>query len=219
MHDEARSPADPALRRDEQVEILEREVVYQGFFRIVRYRLRHRQFAGGMSPVLTREVFERGNAVAVLPYDPERDRVLMVEQFRAGALDAPGEPWLLEPVAGIVEEGETPEDVVRREADEEAGLEILDLVPVCEYFVSPGGAAERCRVFVGRIDAGGAGGLFGRADEAEDIKVHVLSFDDAMAHLSSDRPLASHAVISLQWLLLNRGALRRRWLGADAAGA
>lgn len=201
-------------RGERQVEILEREVAYDGYFRIVRYRLRHARFAGGMSAVVSREVFERGHAVAVLPYDPAGDRVVMVEQFRAGALDAPGDPWLLEPVAGIVEAGETPEEVAHREADEEAGLEIHDLVPVCEYFVSPGGAAERCRVFVGRIDGVPAGGVFGRADEDEDIRVHVLPFERAVALLADGRPLASHAVIALQWLALNRDPLRRRWRGA-----
>jgi len=202
---------------DRQVEIVEREVAYDGYFQIIRYRLRHRQFQGGMSPVLTREVFERGQAAAVLPYDPARDEVVLIEQFRAGAIGAPGHPWLLEPVAGIIEAGETHEEVVRREALEEAGLEIRDLIGVCAYFVSPGGTTERCRVFVGRVETGDAGGVFGRADEGEDIKVHVVPFARIRGLLDGEHRFASHTVIALQWLALNRDAVRRRWSGEARA--
>ncbi|MDX1540658.1 MAG: NUDIX domain-containing protein [Geminicoccaceae bacterium] len=192
------------------VEVLEREVAYQGYFQIIRAKLRHEQFRGGLGSTISREIFERGQAVAVLPYDPDRDEVVLVEQFRAGALDAPGEPWLIEPVAGIIEDGETPADVARREAREEAGLEIADLVPVCEYFVSPGGATERCRVFIGRVTTAGAGGIFGLEGEGEDIMAHVFKLDEAIGAIGRDpRFRTASALVSLQWLALNRDRVRR----------
>lgn len=199
---------------ERRVEILERQVAFQGYFQIIRVQLRHGLFGGGLGPVITREIFERGQAVAVLPYDPDRDEVVLVEQFRAGALDAPGEPWLMEPVAGIIEEGETPADVARREAQEEADLEIRDLMEACAYFVSPGGATERCRVFVGHVRTDAAGGVHGLAREGEDIKVHVLKLDDALRMIGTDPRLqTASALVSLQWLALHRAEVRRRFAG------
>jgi ADP-ribose pyrophosphatase len=198
-----------------RVEIIEREVAFQGYFQIIRLRLRHEQFRGGMGSVLSRELFERGQATAILPYDPDRDEVVLVEQFRPGALGAPGDPWLIEPVAGIIEAGEMPADVARREAREEAGLEIEDLIEACEYFVSPGGATERCRVFIGRARTAFAGGVHGLAGEGEDIKVHVLRLADALALIGHDpRMRTASALVALQWLALNRDRVR----AAFAAG-
>lgn len=204
-----------------KVEVVGREVVYQGYFQIIRARLRHDQFRGGQGEVLTREIFERGQAVAVLPYDPDRDEVVLVEQFRAGALDAPGEPWLIEPVAGIIEPDEAPEAVARREAREEAGLEIEDLMAACEYFVSPGGATERCQVFIGRVTTEGAGGIFGLEGEGEDILAHVFKLDQAVAAIGTDpRFRTASALVSLQWLALNRDRVRRAFARAlDAPSA
>src|SRR5579883_291418 len=120
-------------------EIVKRELLYEGVFRLARYHIRHRTFRGEWTPVFTREVLERRSAVAVLPYDPILDQVVLIEQFRAGALANPQSPWLIEIVAGVYEEGEQPVDVAKREAVEEAGCKILDIHPISEYFVSPGG--------------------------------------------------------------------------------
>lgn len=196
---------------DPRIEILERTVPFDGHFKIVRYRLRHQLFAGGASGVLTREVFERGHAAAVLPYDPERDQVVLIEQFRAGALGVVDEPWLLEPVAGVIEAGESVAEVARRESLEEAGLEILDLAPVCRYFASPGGSTETCQVFIGRIDARSAGGVHGLADEGEDIKVHVMTLDRALDRLERGELQVVTTIVALQWLALHRAQLRARW--------
>jgi len=124
------------------VEVLGRTTLFQGFFRMVEYRVRHRLFNGGWSGEVRRELFERGHAVGVLPWDPRSDRVALVEQFRVGALADPAGPWLLELVAGMVEEGETPEEVARRELVEEAGIAEVELLPICDYLVSPGGSDE-----------------------------------------------------------------------------
>lgn len=193
-------------------EILDRELCYQGFFRLERYRLRHTLFGGGWSGALTRELLERGHAAAILLYDPERDSVVLIEQFRVGALTAPDGPWLLEIVAGIVDEHEAEEDVARREAMEEAGCAVLDLIPICEYLVSPGGTSERIKVYCGRVDASGAGGIHGLAHEGEDICVHVVPFAQALDMLNAGRIDSASPIIALQWLALHREDVRRRWL-------
>ena len=201
---------------DPRVEILDKTVCYDGFFRLERYRLRHRLFSGAWSRVLTRELFERGQAAAVLPYDPALDVVVLVEQFRIGALEAPGSPWLLEIVAGVIDHpGETPEDVVRREAVEEADCQIQELVHICDYFVSPGGTSERISLFCGRVDATGSGGLHGLADEAEDIRVIVVPFAEAIEQLHAGKINSAAPIMALQWLQLNHDQLRARW-GAGA---
>lgn len=199
------------MMTDPRVEILDKTVCYDGFFRLERYRLRHRLFSGAWSRVLTRELFERGHAAAVLPYDPVLDAVVLVEQFRIGALEAPGSPWLLEIVAGIIDPGETPEDVVRREAVEEANCQIQELIHICDYFVSPGGTSERIALFCGTVDATGAGGLHGLTAEEEDIRVTVVPFAEAIEQLHAGKINAAAPIIALQWLQLNHDQLRTRW--------
>ena len=197
--------------QDPQYEILEIATGYAGFFRLLRYRLRHRLFNGGWSPVLTRELFERGHAAAALPYDPETDQVVLTEQFRIGALQAPGGPWLLEIVAGIIEVGEAPEAVVRREAIEEIGCAIGELVPICDYYVSPGGTSERMHLFCGRVDASQAGGVHGAADEGEDIRVVVMPAADAISHMQAGKIVSAAPIIALQWFMMHRASLREHW--------
>ena len=126
----------------DDVEVLERTIPYNGYFRIQAYRLRHRRFGGGWTEVMTRELFERGHAAVVLPYDPARDRVVLIEQFRIGAYAAGLAPWMIEAVAGIIEPGEAPEEVVRREALEEAGCAVTALEAIGTVMPSPGGSSE-----------------------------------------------------------------------------
>lgn len=194
-------------------EILDKSIGYSGFFRMEKYRLRHELFSGGWSPEMTRECLERGHAVAVLLYDPDSDQVVLLEQFRVGALEFPGGPWLVEIVAGIMDEpGETTEDVARRETIEEAGCELLDLAPICHYLVSPGGTSETITLFCGRVDAATVTpGVRGVAAEHEDIRVHVVSRLEALALLHSGRISSAAPIIALQWLELNRPRLLERW--------
>lgn len=196
---------------EKHVDILERTTVHDGHFQMVRYRLRHWQFGGGMGPELVRELFVRGHAAAVLPYDPIRDEVVLIEQFRVGALAAGHDPWLLEPVAGILEAGETADEVARREAIEEAGLPVLDLAPVCNCFMSPGGTSEIVQCYIGRVATAGAGGVFGLDDEGEDIKVHVVPFEQALAWLDQGRLQVASTLLTMQWLARHRDRLRSRW--------
>lgn len=194
------------------VEIVAREVLFKGYFQLEQYRVRHRLHAGGWSGVVTRELFERGHAAAVLPYDPRRDAVALVQQFRVGALAAGRGPWLTEIVAGIIGPGEMPEEVVRREASEEAGLDLGELVPISRHLTSPGGCSETVVMFCGRIDAATAGGIHGLSQEHEDIRVIVLPAQDAFALRRQNVEIADgNTIVALLWLELNREELRRRW--------
>ncbi|MBL8704739.1 MAG: ADP-ribose diphosphatase [Rhodospirillales bacterium] len=193
------------------IEIIEQKTVFQGYFRIDRYRLRHKLFAGGWSGEVMREIFERGHAAAVLPYDPVRDTVALVEQFRIGALSAGRDPWMIEVVAGIIDAGETPEEVVRREAIEESGVTLTALAPMLTFLASPGGTSETCALYCGRADLSQAGGIHGLPEEHEDIRVLVLPADEALALLAHGKVENATAVIALQWLALNRDRLRLDW--------
>jgi len=194
------------------VEIVARHSVFEGYFRIDKYHLKHRLFAGGMSGEFTREIFERGHAAGVLPYDPVRDEVVLIEQFRPGALAAGLHPWLIEPIAGIIEPGEAVESVVRREAREESGCEITDLIPMHHYLTSPGGTSETCALFCGRVDSNGAGGFHGADGEDEDIRVFTLPFAELRKWLDDGRFNCALTLIAIQWLALNRDKVRARWL-------
>lgn len=194
------------------VDIISHEVAYQGYFRIERYELRHDLFSGGQSSVFSRELFERGNAVGVLPYDPIRDEVVLIEQFRIGALKDPNSPWLFEVVAGVIERGETPDAVAKRELQEEAGLDCQALHGFCDYWVSPGGMSERVHLFVAHIDARQANGIHGVADEHEDIRVFTLPLSDAVQAVFDGQIDNSATIIALQWLALNKSLIQQRWI-------
>ncbi|MBH2035489.1 MAG: ADP-ribose diphosphatase [Pseudomonas sp.] len=199
------------MNRDDDVEVVEREACFRGFYQLDRLHLRHRLFAGGMGKLINRELFVRHDAVCVLPYDPQRDCVVLIEQFRIGALDKSANPWLIELVAGLIDKDEQPEQVARREAVEEAGLELAELWPLTQYYPSPGGSDERVHLYVGRCDSRGAGGVHGLEEEGEDIRVLVWSLDEALAALDDGRIDNAASIIALQWLALNRDKVRERW--------
>lgn len=201
-----------------EFEVLDRADAYKGFFRITRYTLRHALFRGGMSEDFTREVFVRGTAVAVLLYDPDQDKVVLVEQFRVGAMAADEQPWMLEVVAGILDEGEEPEDVARREAHEEAGCTVKALVPITRFLPSAGGSNEVISLFCGQVDSDGIGGVHGLAEENEDIRVLVTSADEAIAWLDTDRYRNAMTIIALSWLARKRDELRRAWVKSPQPG-
>lgn len=191
------------------VEIISRESGFAGFYRLDILRLRHRLFDGSWGAELQRELFVRHDAVCVLPYDPWEDSVVLIEQVRVGALDKTERPWLLELVAGLIDKDESPEEVAHREAQEEAGLELLSLAPITRYFPSPGGSDELVYLYCANVDSRGAGGVHGLAAEGEDIRVSVWSRADALAAVEDGRIDNAASIIALQWLGLHAERLRR----------
>lgn len=191
----------------DDLELVERKTLYQGFFRMDECSLRHRLFDGRWSRVYSRELFVRGPAVGVLLYDPKRDLIGLIEQFRVGALDNPAGPWLLEVVAGIVEDGETPEQVARRELVEEAGIQDAELIHICDYLVSPGGTSESMTLYCAQVNLEGRGGVHGLADENEDIYLHVVSRGEALEALAAGLCNNAPLIIALQWLSLHHDGL------------
>lgn len=211
----------PAFGIDD-VEVVDNTLGYDGFFQIRSLTLRHKLYEGGWSKSINRELFCCFDAVGVLLYDPAMDAVAMVEQFRVGALghellagdSAEGRsPWLLELVAGLIDKAEPPEVVASRESEEEAGALIQQLEPIARYYSSPGGSAEYFHLFCGKSDLSEVGGIHGVEDESEDIRVHVLTVDEALAGLASGRFNNAHSIIALQWLQLNRDRLRSLFAG------
>lgn len=193
------------------VEILDQNTVFQGFFRISSLRVKHKLFQGGWSAEVKRELFERGHAVIVLPYDVKNDRLVLIEQFRIGALDNPNGPWLLEAIAGMIEQGETIEQVAERESEEEAGLKLTEFWPMLSYQSSPGGSTERIYLVLARLKDEVETGVYGLASEQEDIKVHSLLRQDAMQLLKAEKIDNAATVIALQWLALNLDEVRKSW--------
>lgn len=185
---------------------------YDGFFKLDKFKLRHTLFAGGWSQPLEREVFRRNNCVGVLLYDPDRDEIVLLEQFRIGAAVQTERAWLLEIVAGAIEEGETAEEVAYREAVEEAGCKIEKLELISEFYTSPGGTSERLTLYCGKVDSTDVGGIHGLPEEDEDILVSVISFDEAFSLVEQNRFESAIPIISIQWLALNRDKLRAKWL-------
>ncbi|MCW8195770.1 NUDIX domain-containing protein [Proteobacteria bacterium 005FR1] len=192
----------------EDVEISSEETVYDGFFKVRHYQLRHKLFAGGWSNELSRELFVRHEAVGVLLYDPERDLIGLVEQFRIGALEEPNGPWCLEVVAGIIDTNESPEQVAIRELKEEANARAERMEYICQYLPSPGGTNERLHLYCGYCDLSQVAGVHGLDSEDEDIKVHVFPAAEVFDQLYSGRFNNAATLISLQWLQQRR----QEWL-------
>ncbi|HHX63315.1 MAG TPA: NUDIX domain-containing protein [Chloroflexi bacterium] len=196
------SPHDEGPHR---VEILLSERVLDGFFRVDRVQLRHERFDGRMSPPMTRLLFERGDSVAVLPYDRKRDEVLLVRQFRYPAFVRGGPGWLWEIIAGMQEEGVDPKDVARNEAMEEAGYRLGPLRHIATVYPSPGGSSERVAIYLASVteaDRVSAGG--GLEESGEDIQVRMVPLDEALAMIEDGRIMDAKTVLALQYLALHR---------------
>lgn len=198
----------PELKHQD-VEILQEKQVSHGYLPIKEYKLRYRLFEGGWTHVLTRELMLRPNVAAVLLYDPKEDKVVLIEQFRMGALEENESPWVLDIVAGLIDEGEGSEDAAKREVREEASYTVHRLLPICRYLVSVGISNEKTSIFCGIIKIEENSNRFhGIKEEGEDIQLHILSVRDALVLLKEGKILAASAVIALQWLALNHSSLR-----------
>ena len=188
-------------------DLVKKEQMYSGFFTVDKCQLKHDLYRGGETEI-TRELLHRGDAVAVLLYDPAHDKVVVIEQFRVGAVGDEQGPWLLEIVAGVVEEDESVKDVARRECMEEAGVEVHAFDVIHSFYSSPGGCSEKIYLMCGLVDSTGVGGVHGLDEEGEDIKVSVYGYEEIVSLLATDRISSAIPIIALQWLQINRERLR-----------
>ena len=186
------------------VETVSCEKVYKGYFSVDKYVFRFRRFNGEMSAPISREIFERGDAAAVIPYDPVRNEVILIQQFRPGAaVRDKNTCWLNEIVAGIIDKGENPETTVRRECMEEAGIKLGKVMHAFDFYTTPGGSSEKISLFVGEADSSVASGIHGLKTEGEDIRVFKVSFAKAMEMLEQGMFINSIAIAGLQYLALH----------------
>lgn len=195
----------------QDVRIESTETAYNGFFKVNKVRLSHRLFEGGWTQTITRELFERGHAVAVLLYDPELKEFVLIRQFRVGAMATCDSPWLNEVVAGMIDAGESADEVCLREAHEEAGVRITALTKALSYLSSPGGTTERIHVYIGRVDATQAQGIHGLDSEHEDIQVFRIDEAEAVAWMEQGKLDNAAALIALQWFVLNKQRVLDEW--------
>jgi len=199
----------------QDIEIISRKNVFDGFFKMEEYQFKHRLFEGGWSKVVKREIFERGHAVAVLPYDLKRAEFVLIEQIRIGALPTRDNPWLIEIIAGMIEPNESAEDVCIREAKEESGVDLTHLSKALSYLSSPGGTSERLHIYMAQVDSSTAAGVHGLEYESEDIKVHRVPEQLALDWVESGVIDNAAAIIAIQWFMINKQKLLAEWRKAD----
>ena len=202
----------PVIFNKKDVFNLTKRILYKGFFSLFEYRFQYRKFDGSVSEMVSREILERGHAVVLLAYDDKRDEVVLIEQIRIAAIDTQASPWILELIAGMMDhENESTEEVARREAMEEAGIVIGQCKPIISYLASPGGLTEQLHILVGQVDSSTAKGVHGLAEENEDIKVHVVSREQAYKWVEDGVINNAASIIALQWLQLNHLTLKNEW--------
>lgn len=193
----------------EDVEIKETKSLSSGHYKVLQHRVRIKKFSGEWSATFEREQIQVSDSAAVILYDPKLDVIVLIEQFRTGPLNQNKlEPWLLEVVAGYADQGETPDQTAIREAKEEANVSIKQLIPIHQYYTSPGGLTERTWIYCGIIDARDVGGVHGLDEEHEDIKVHSLKYSDVMQLLDEGLLTSSSTLIALLWLKMNHDQFR-----------
>ena len=183
--------------------------LYRGFYQMDQLTVTHQRFDGG-SQTISRELMDRHDAVCVLLVDFSCQVVVLIEQFRVGTLQD-SNPWQIELVAGLIDKGEEAEAVARREAIEEAGVDLGRVHPISRYWPSSGGSNERIDLFVGEVDSSLASGIHGLAEEGEDIRVLSVPFAEAYAWVRDGTINNAAAIIALQWLQLNETSLCDRW--------
>jgi len=194
------------------VEIAGSQTVSARYLRIDTLRFRHRLFSGEWSAERNYDVLRRGQAVAIVLYDPDHDRVVLIEQFRLPALLAGSSPWQLEAAAGLIDTDETPQAVAVRETHEETGLAVIgEPIPIQHYLSSAGNSDEGIFLFCGRVDSTAAAGVHGLPEEHEDIRVVVKTLAEVETLLDAGAIESGHSLIGLYWLLRHRDRLRRLW--------
>ena len=202
----------PIVFNKKDVFNLTKRLLYKGFFSLYEYRFQYRKFDGSVSDAVTREILDRGHAVVLLAYDDKRDEVVLIEQIRIAAIDTQDTPWMLELIAGMMDhDNESSEEVAKREAMEEAGIMVGQCKPIISYLASPGGLTEQLHILVGQVDSSTAKGVHGLAEENEDIKVHVVSREQAYQWVEEGIINNAASIIALQWLQLNHQSLKDEW--------
>ena len=184
------------------VKINYQELLLSGFCHIERYHMQHKFFDGTWSQEYTRDLMIKPAVAAALAYDPQRNNVVLLEQFRIGALEHNPNPWLIEVVAGIMDKQESHEELIKREMLEETGLTIAQLIPIYDYLVTPGCSTEKVKLFCAHVDSSKAQEFCGLKEEHEDIRVHVVAAEAAFAAVHHGQINNSAAIIALQWLEL-----------------
>lgn len=187
-------------RSTDDIQILGKEIIGEGWGQLERYHLKHRRYDHSWSEAIDRDLYTIGEVAAVLLYDPKQDTVLLTEQFRTCGLRYGEATWLVEIVAGLIDGDDTPEETARREAKEEAGCDVSALVHISTYYSSPGGYGERMHLYIASTGLADAGGFFGLAHEHEDIRAVVVPFSDALAACDDGRIIDGKTLIALNWL-------------------
>jgi len=199
------------MNRDD-VMLDDTEILHDGFFRMEHFLFRHRLYEGDWSPQLSREILVHSPVAPVIPYDPVRDEIVLIEQFRGGIYASGDEnPWSVEIVAGIIELGETAAEMAVREAKEEAGCVMTDVEKILDFYPSPSGSSEYVALYWGRVSTIGVGEFHGVAEEGEDIRVFTETTDEALRKITTGEINSSKGIIGVQWLALNREKLRRQF--------
>ncbi len=191
--------------------IHQKELAYDGHFKVTKFDLSHEKYNGESTPLLRRELVERDDAVAMVAYDPVTDEVVLVEQFRVGAISEE-QPWLIEIVAGLIEPNESPEQVTIRESQEEIGCTPSELIKIADFYTSPGGNSEWVHLYIGKVSVQEIGQSGGLEEEGEDIKVTVVPASDVAYMLSTGEVRSAIAIVGLQWFVMNRENIRQQWL-------
>ena len=188
-----------------------KQLQYDGHFKVTQYQLTHEKYDGNVTPTLQRELVVRNDAVAMVAYDPYTDELVLVEQFRMGAINEE-QPWLIEIVAGLIETGETPEQVTIRESEEEIGCKPSDLIKIGGFYTSPGGHSEWVHLYIGKVSVSELVDSGGLENEGEDIKVLIVPATDIPYMLSTGEVRSAIAIIGLQWFVMNHENIKQRWL-------
>lgn len=173
--------------------------VYRGFFKFDRHTVSFEKFSGGMIENVWRECSKKGDIVAVLPYDPVRQEMILVEQFRVGMAIRGNHPWTLEIVAGFMDvEGEDEITTAKRELSEETGCSAQAIYPLLAYYPSPGGSASKVHIFIAEVDADEALQHTGLEAEGEDICVHRIPLAEMREKVARNDIDNATAIIALQ---------------------
>lgn len=190
-----------ATYNSDEVDILSREYLFRGFIQVEKVSLKHRLFQqSDYTSVIHRELVQRPEAAGVLIYNDHQQKFALIEQFRIGAMDDQDSPWQLEVIAGVLDGDESPESCIRRESLEESGCELQDLQHLFSFYPSAGACAELFHLYSAEAELPEQGGIFGVADEGENIQLHILDYADIRSLLTNGRLRNAPVIMALQWL-------------------